>query len=237
MLAHIHPSRQRFACETRPIFNGHRLTPALRPGPAKARQVPRAPLPATGVTSCGVMSSTTSEGITPPSSLIRAHAPDQIPPADFGFPYTAGLCRLSPVPAGRWSFPTLSLQSVHRCLDPYPGMPLWCLCPFLPRELQPHPRCTEFGASDNRRNATSTTTPIAGRQSFRYVQAPMLASPPGCTYRAGSAAYGQPGRLRHAMDWKLPSRTVVSLHDRNGQLPWRDFHPLDCSLVGCYLQR
>ena len=153
------------------------------------------------------------------------------------FPYTAGLCRLLPVPAGRWSFPTLSLQSVHRRLDPYPGMPLWCIRPFLPRKLQPHPRCTGLGASDNRRNATSTTTPISGRQSFRYVQAPMLASPPGCTYRAGSQTYGQPGRLRHAMDWKLPSKTVVSLHDRNGQLSWRDFHPLDCSLVGCYLQR
>ena len=96
MLAHIHPYLQWFACEARPIFNGHRLTPALRPGPAKARQVPRAPLPATGATSCGVMSSTTSEGITPPSSLIRAHAPDQNPPPAFGFPIQrvfAGCCQ------------------------------------------------------------------------------------------------------------------------------------------------
>ena len=116
-------------------------------------------------------------------------------------------------------------------------MPLWCLYPFLPREFQPHLRCTKFGASNNRRNATSTTTPFSRRQSFRYVQAPMLASPPDGTYRAGSKSYGQPGRLHHAMDWKLPPRTVVSLHDRIGQLSWRDFHPLDCSLVGRYLQR
>jgi hypothetical protein len=65
----------------------------------------------------------------------------------------------------------------------------------------------------------------------------MLASPPGCTYRVRTTPYGQPGRLRHAMDWELPPRTVVSLHDQNGQLSWRDFHPLDCSLVGRYLQR
>ena len=39
------------------------------------------------------------------------------------------------------------------------------------------------------------------------------------------------------MDWKLPPRTVVSLHDRIGQLSWRDFHPPDCSLIGRYLQR
>jgi hypothetical protein len=179
----------------------------------------------------------TSEGITPPSSLIWAHATDQNPSVDFSFLYTAGLCRLLPVPAGSWSFPTLSLQSLHRCLDPYPGVPLRCVCPFLPGESQPHKRCTKFGTPNYRRNATSTTTPFSRRQSFRYVQAPMRASPPYGTYRAGTKSYGQPGRLRHAMDWKLPSRTVVSLHDRIEQLSWRDFHPLDCSLVGRYLQR
>jgi hypothetical protein len=35
-------------------------------------------------------------------------------------PISAGLCRLSSVPAGRWPFPTLSLQSLRRCLDPLP---------------------------------------------------------------------------------------------------------------------
>ena len=237
MLAHVHPSLQWFACEARPIFNGL-ATLARSPGLSKTRHVPRAPLPDAGVTSIGAMSTCiTSEGVTPPSSLIRALAPDQIPPVVFGLPYWTGLCRLLPVPAGRWSFPTLSLHSVHRCLDPYPGMPLWCIRPFLPRELQPHPRCTEFGASNLPPQCNFNDDPFTGRQSFRYVQAPMLASPPGCTYRAGSKSYGQPGRLRHAMDWKSPSRTVVSLHDRNGQLSWRDFHPLDCSLVGCYLHR
>ncbi|MCD6196951.1 MAG: hypothetical protein J7K15_00060 [Deltaproteobacteria bacterium] len=34
-----------------------------------------------------MMSCTTSEGITPPSSLILAHAPDQNPLSDFGYPY------------------------------------------------------------------------------------------------------------------------------------------------------
>jgi len=32
---------------------------------------------------CSVISRITSEGITPPSSLILAHAPNQIPPSDF----------------------------------------------------------------------------------------------------------------------------------------------------------
>ena len=222
MLTHIHPFLQWFACETRPNFNG-----LADPGSASRtiQGPPRAQSPFARWR-CYLhrrnVSRITSEGVTPPSSLLRAHAPDQNPPALFGLPYWTGPCRLLPVPAGRWSFPTLSLQSVHRCLDPYPGTPLWCICPFLPRELQPHPCCTEFGASILPPQCNFNDDPITGRQSFRYVQAPMLASPPGCTYRADSVAYEQPGRLRHAMDWKLPPRTVVSLHDRTGQLSWRD---------------
>ena len=52
----------------------------------------------------------------------------------------------------------------------------------------------------SRRNATSTANRFSRRQSFHNVQAPMVASPPGCTYRAGSTSCGQPGRLPHAMD-------------------------------------
>jgi hypothetical protein len=218
MLAHIHPFLQGFACKVRPIFTGL-ATPdsASRTiqGPPRT-QSPFARLrryPFRRDVFC-----ITSEGVTPPSSLLRTHAPDQNPPVLFGSPYSTGPCRLSPVPAGWWSFPTLSLQSLHRCLDPYPGMPLWCPRPFLPRESQPHPRCTEFDASNLPSQCNFNDDPITGRQSFRYVQAPMVASPPGCTHRTGSTSCGQPGRLRHAMDWKLPSRTVVSLHDRIGQL-------------------
>ena len=55
-----------------------------------------------------------------------------------------GLCRLSSIPAGRWPFPTLSLQSLRRCLDPYPAMPFWCICSFLPRRLRLHVADTRF---------------------------------------------------------------------------------------------
>ena len=206
---------------------------ARRPELSKARHVPRAPLPESrhylfrrdvfGIT---------SEGVTPPSSLLRTHAPDPIPPVLFVSPYSTGLCRLSPVPAGIWPFPTLSLQSLHRRLDPYPGMPLGCARPFLPRACQPQHSDTHFGSSTLPPQCNFHGEFFSRRQSFRYVQAPIVVSPPGCTYRADSKCCRQPGRLRHAMDWKSPSRTVVSLHDRIGQLSWRVFHPLDCSLVG-----
>jgi hypothetical protein len=47
-----------------------------------ARHVPRAPLPETGATRLRGMSGIPSEGATPPSSLLRAHAPHQNPLAD-----------------------------------------------------------------------------------------------------------------------------------------------------------
>jgi hypothetical protein len=94
-------------------------------------------------------------------------------------PIAVGLCRLLPVPAGRWPFPTLSLQSFHRCLDPYPVVFLRCTYPFLPGELRPHVRSATFGTPYSPCNATSTGHAISRRQSFRYVQAPMFARPQG----------------------------------------------------------
>ena len=237
MPAHIHPYLQWFACEHRPIFNG-----LVYPGTVSrsSQGPPRAQSPFAR-SRCYLfrrnVTCITSEGITPPSSLLWTHATDQIPPADFSFLYTAGLCRLLPVPAGRWSFPMLSLQSLHGCLDPYPRDASLVLLSVSSQRVTASPPLHQVRhIRPNRRNATSTTTPFSGRQSFHNVQAPMLASPPGCTYRAKFTSCGQPGRLRHAMDWRLPPRTVVSLHDRIGQLSWRDFHPLDCSLIGRSLQ-
>ena len=78
----------------------------------------------------GATSRVASEDITPPSSLIRAHASDQVPPGASVVPRTPGPCRLSPVPAGGWPFPTLSLQSLRRRLDPYPAASLECTLPI-----------------------------------------------------------------------------------------------------------
>jgi hypothetical protein len=82
--------------------------------------VPRAPLPVTSVTHDRVASSATSKGITPSSSLLRAHAPNQFPPPEFVYPHLspevlAGCCE---TPAGNWFFPTLSLQVFPRMLEP-----------------------------------------------------------------------------------------------------------------------
>jgi hypothetical protein len=175
MLTHIHPFRLWFACEFRPMFNGE-----VQPGTVSRTHQgpPRAQSPfARPSRYLHRRELLTSEGVTPPSSLLRTHAPDQDPHAHFDSSYKADLCRLLSVPAGKWSFPTLSLQSVHRCLDPYPGMPLWCYCPFLPRKLQPHLRCTTFGASGSRRIATSTTTLFRGGSHFVMFRLPCSLAP------------------------------------------------------------
>jgi hypothetical protein len=144
VLTHIRPSRLRFTCRTRPIFNGT-VDPAQSPGPPKARQMPRAPSLVRGVTSHDGTSRTPSEGSTPPSPLIRAHAPDQIPPTVFGFPRTMDLCRLLSVPAARWPFPTLSLRIFPSMLGPLPRRRVGCIYPLLPQLHRPSPSPYEVG--------------------------------------------------------------------------------------------
>ena len=180
----------------------------------------------------GATSRVASEDITPPSSLIRAHASDQVPPGASVVPRTPGPCRLSPVPAGGWPFPTLSLQSLRRRLDPYPAASLECTCPFLPREHRPHATEDAFGTRNCPCNATSTGSRISGLQSFVYLQAPTLARPPDCIHRSIFVLGGRAVYTTHRPGG-YPFRDVASLRVRLGQLTRLDLHQLDCSLVGC----
>ncbi len=105
------------------------------------------------------------------------------PSRRLGFPCTLGLCRLSPVPAGKRSFPTLSLQSLRRRLDPYSAVFPECTYPFLPQEHRPHAMGNAFGTRNYPCYATSAGSRISELQSFVYLQAPTLARPPGRTHR------------------------------------------------------
>lgn len=103
------------------------------------RQVPRAPLHNAGVTLVVDGSCPPSRSVTSSSLLIRAHAPDQDPPSPFRLQRLIGpgLCRLLPVPAGNWSFPTLSLRVLPSMSGSVPRRPARCSCPFLPLRLRP----------------------------------------------------------------------------------------------------
>ena len=71
-------------------------------------------------------------------------------------PPSTGLRRLPSAPAGSWPFPTLSLQSLCRRLDPYPVVFPWCTYPLLPRGQRPHVMRNTFGTREYPCNATST---------------------------------------------------------------------------------
>ena len=89
--------------------------------PAKCRE----PLyPQVGVTPCGVISRITSEGITPPSSLIQAHGPDQNPPAAFGFPYCGWSLQVVASPCWEMALPDVISAILAWVLGPLPrGVP------------------------------------------------------------------------------------------------------------------
>ncbi len=114
----------------------------------QTRQAPRVPLPASRYCLfCSVSSRDTSGGVTLPSSLIRTHAPILSPP-------NASVCRLVhsvfagcyPPPAGKSTFPTLSLRIFLYVLGPLPRLLLWCSPPFLHTRLRPSPSQERVGA-------------------------------------------------------------------------------------------
>jgi hypothetical protein len=108
-------------------------------------------------------------------------------------PWSPGLCRLSPVPAGRWPFPTLSLRSLRGCSDPYPAALLGCACPLLHRGHRSHPNLDGFDARISPHMAASVGTSISRLQSFDHLRAPALARPPGCSHRSGILAAERAG--------------------------------------------
>jgi len=71
-------------------------------------------------------------------------------------PWPESLCRLLQVSAGNWPFPSLSLQSIYGCLDPYPAMIFQCLCPFLLGKHRSHDTGQSFDSRKYPCNAIST---------------------------------------------------------------------------------
>jgi len=121
---------------------------------------------------------------TPPSSLVRTHAPILPPPRASVVPSTPGLCRLRAAPAGRRTFPTFSLHICPCVLGPLPRRLLRCTYPFLPPRHRPSPREDRVGAPHSPCSDFSTA-PFSRLQSFLHVQARRFARHPGRSYRYG----------------------------------------------------
>lgn len=184
----------------------------------RGHRVPRAPLPGAGVTRAGAAPGPPG-GALPPRRRSYGLMRQTIPlPAPRLAPCARGPCRLSPVPAARWPFPTLSPRSLRRCSDPYPAALLGCACPLLHRGHRSHPTIDGFDARIYPHTATSVGSPISRLQSFVYLRAPTLARPPGCSHRSSTRLPG--GRAFHTTHRPAgyPDRDVALLHARHGQL-------------------
>jgi hypothetical protein len=101
-----------------------------------ARYLPRAPFPKTGCYPAQGGSHTSSESITPPSSLLRAHAPHHCPPTDLGvtrIPYVLAGCREPLLHSGG------SRRYLHEsfpgCLVLYPGGSSGARARFFPVDI------------------------------------------------------------------------------------------------------
>jgi hypothetical protein len=136
-----------------------------------------------------MMARTMSVGMPPLSALLRAHAPVLPPPCASVVPSTPGLCRLRSAPAGRRTFPTLSLRIFPCVLGPLPRQLVECLYPFLPPRQRPAPRSDRVGALQSPYSDCSTA-PFSRLQSFLHVQAHRFARHPDRSYRYDRPSYG-----------------------------------------------
>ncbi len=105
-------------------------------GDARNHQVPRAPSHAQSVTSRAMADFSTSAGVTPPSSLLLAHAPVLSPPAAYGRCLGQRVCAGCGQPLlGKGPSQRYLHESFSRCLDPYPGAPPGASTRFLPQGI------------------------------------------------------------------------------------------------------
>ena len=150
----------------------------------------------------------TSMGVTPLSSLLRAHAPDHVPPPACGRPSVWGSVQVAASPCCDVVLPDV----ISACLS----LDAWTLTPaarWVPVPIASPPPSAFPQSSWGRlpasiRSATSEREVMSGLQSFAHVQAPILARPPGCSYRDSSVT-----SHRAARPFTPRKERVVTLHE------------------------
>jgi hypothetical protein len=175
-------------------------------------------------------SHTTCEGITPRSSLLRAHASDRLPLPAFGTSLYEESLQVVVSPCWRAALP--DFIPVHRMQAPGP----------LPRRALPvrvldASRKISAARAQIGRSALGSSLPcnfyrgyLSRLQSFDHLQAPTLARPAGCTH---PRQRGWPGRLHHAELGWLPAPSCGIATCPIEQVTRPDLHRLEDSLVGC----
>jgi len=157
--------------------------------------VSRAPLPNSGVTSVGEACAVSWEGVTPPSSLILAHAP--LPLGSLLLRLLASFGESLQVvtsPCCPRQLPDVIPENFPWMLDPG-GTPCARAC-FLPRRHRPSPRkkLGRLPASDLRITTSRRWTFRGCRYSVMFRPPSLLA--PQIVPTAAHTPAGQPGLLR-----------------------------------------
>jgi hypothetical protein len=177
VLTHIHPSQRRFPCRTRPSLHGTGI-PAQSPGPAKAARCPEplGPLQVFPPTAWRLVPRQRALPLLHRSYDLMRQTTSL--PLTSVVPPTAGLCRLSSVPAARWPFPAFSPRICLRLLGPLPPVrPLV----HLPVSSQQTSAFTASGSARHRttiRTATSVRGRTSGRSIMRSWSGLRMCSPP-----------------------------------------------------------
>ena len=197
------------------------------------RRVPRAPLPDTGVTRNGMTSQIIWKGITPSSSLIWTHAPDQSPPRASGFPSHTWSLQVVTSPCWAVALPDIISKTLVQVLGSIPRRDLQVLVPISSLETPASPhgkqvRLTDISLLNSFNREPSFEAAIIRLPSGSYTRLALILSTIAALCTLGSQAFHTTHRLSG-----YPVQDVASLHDRLGQLSWLVFHQLGRSLVGC----
>ena len=178
------------------------------------RQVPRAPLPRVGVTAARKACAAFWKGVTPSSSLIRAHAPDLLPSIRLRHGLArmvfAACCQplLGTGPSRRYlcqSFPT--------CLDPYSGCSQGARARCFPQDIG-LPRVRTGSAHRVVPTATSVGSHFRScSHSLMFRPASLLATPVAPTSHL--AVFGGRGFYIRAYHGSLPPHAADMLSVQN----------------------
>src|SRR5215831_17079017 len=130
------------------------------------------------------MCAISSEGVTPPSSLLRAHVP--LPLGSLLLQHltsSKSLCRFYAVPAAHGSFPTLSLKVLPWMLDPVPRRYTCALTCFFHSVIGLPQAKIGSAVSVYPTNNDFSQARVSRMQIFRNVPASKFAHPPDRPYR------------------------------------------------------
>ena len=151
------------------------------------------------------MSLMVSAGVTRPSSLFLAHAPDHNPYTNFGFPYFDMSLQVATSPCWKRALPDVISAIFVWVLGSLPRHdPTALFVRFFPLDIGGLPLGSRGPAREIFPQRSLVWGRISGLQSFVYLQAPILAWPTDCSDLQGSSPSRPLGRIHRAVLAPLP---------------------------------